>query len=86
MQDLRKRRKQSTLWRRPGTTTVAAGLSKNFVFTERLRPRFEGTFSNLLHHKAFRPQRTAETELANFPCGLISRSSAPIALGPAFER
>jgi hypothetical protein len=53
--------------------TIASSLSKNFHITERLPLRFEGTFTNLLNHKAFRPRRTAETELASFPCGLISR-------------
>jgi hypothetical protein len=34
----------------PGTTTIAAGLAKNFHITERVRLRFEGTFTNLLNH------------------------------------
>ena len=37
----------------PGTTTIAAGLSKNFRLTERKRLRFEGTFTNLLNHPNF---------------------------------
>jgi len=45
----------------PGTTTVAAGLSKNFQVTERLRLRFEGTFTNLLNHPNFAPPPTNVT-------------------------
>jgi hypothetical protein len=37
----------------PGTATIAAGLSKNFQINERLRLRFEGTFTNLLNHPNF---------------------------------
>jgi Carboxypeptidase regulatory-like domain/TonB dependent receptor len=37
----------------PGTTTIAAGASKTFHLTERLRLRFEGTFTNLLNHPNF---------------------------------
>jgi hypothetical protein len=42
----------------PGTTTVAAGLSKTFHLYERLRLRFEGTFTNLLNHPNFAPPPT----------------------------
>jgi hypothetical protein len=45
----------------PGTTTIAAGLSKNFHLTERLRFRFEGTFTNLLNHPNFAPPPTSVT-------------------------
>jgi hypothetical protein len=45
----------------PGTTTIAAGLSKNFHLTERLRLRFEGTFTNLLNHPNFAPPPTNVT-------------------------
>jgi len=45
----------------PGTTTIAAGLSKNFHITERLRLRFEGTFTNLLNHPNFAPPPTNVT-------------------------
>ena len=41
----------------PGTATIAAGLSKTFHLTERMR--FESTFTNLLNHPNFAPpQRT----------------------------
>jgi hypothetical protein len=45
----------------PGTTTIAAGVSKNFPITERLRLRFEGTFTNLLNHPNFAPPPTNVT-------------------------
>ena len=37
----------------PGTVTIAAGLAKTFHLTERVRLRFEGTFTNLLNHPNF---------------------------------
>ncbi|HTS49308.1 MAG TPA: TonB-dependent receptor [Bryobacteraceae bacterium] len=37
----------------PGTTTVSAGLAKNFQIWERLRMRFEATYTNLLNHPNF---------------------------------
>jgi Carboxypeptidase regulatory-like domain len=45
----------------PGTTGIAAGLSKNFHLTERMRMRFEGTFTNLLNHPNFAPPPTNVT-------------------------
>jgi hypothetical protein len=45
----------------PGTTTIAAGLAKNFQITERLRLRFESTFTNLLNHPNFAPPPTNVT-------------------------
>jgi hypothetical protein len=45
----------------PGTTTIATGLSKSFHITERLRLRFEGTFTNLLNHPNFAPPPTNVT-------------------------
>ncbi len=45
----------------PGTSTIAAGLSKNFHLTERMRLRFEGTFTNLLNHPNFAPPPTNVT-------------------------
>jgi hypothetical protein len=45
----------------PGTTTIAGGLSKNFFITERLRLRFEATFTNLLNHPNFAPPPTNVT-------------------------
>jgi len=37
----------------PGTIAVAGGLSKNFRLRERVRLRFESTFTNLLNHPNF---------------------------------
>jgi hypothetical protein len=37
----------------PSTSTIAAGLAKNFQLSERFRLRFEGTFTNLLNHPNF---------------------------------
>jgi hypothetical protein len=45
----------------PGATTIAARLSKTFHLSERLRLRFEGTFTNLLHHPNFAPPPTNVT-------------------------
>jgi hypothetical protein len=39
----------------PGTAAVAAGLSKTFAIRERLRLRFEATFTNLPNHPNFAP-------------------------------
>lgn len=41
--------------------TVAAGLAKNFHITERMRLRFEGTFTNLFNHPNFAPPPTSVT-------------------------
>jgi hypothetical protein len=45
----------------PGTTTIAAGLAKNLQVTERMRLRFEATFTNLLNHPSFAPPPTNVT-------------------------
>jgi hypothetical protein len=45
----------------PGTTTIAAGLSKRFHVTERMRLRFESTFTKLLNHPNFAPPPTNVT-------------------------
>ncbi len=37
----------------PGTTTLSAGLSKTFAIWERLRMRFEATYTNILNHPNF---------------------------------
>lgn len=39
----------------PGTIAVSAGLSKIFPITERVRMRFEATFTNALNHTNFAP-------------------------------
>jgi hypothetical protein len=45
----------------PGTSTIAAGLAKNFQIRERLRLRFESTFTNLMNHPNFAPPPTNVT-------------------------
>ena len=45
----------------PGTSTIVAGLSKTFHLTERMRLRFEGTFTNLMNHPNFAPPPTNVT-------------------------
>jgi hypothetical protein len=45
----------------PGTATVAAGLAKSFQVTERLRLRFECTFTNIFNHPNFAPPPTNVT-------------------------
>jgi len=45
----------------PGTSTIAAGLSKTVPMNERMRLRFEGTFTNLLNHPNFAPPPTNVT-------------------------
>lgn len=57
----------------PGTTAIAAGLSKTFHLTERMRLRFESTFTNLLNHSTF----------ATPPTNVTPR---PSALSKAFNR
>jgi len=45
----------------PGTSTIAAGLAKNFHLTERFRLRFDATFTNLMNHPNFAPPPTNVT-------------------------
>ncbi len=45
----------------PGTTTIAAGVSKVFPLKESLRLRFEATFTNILNHPNFAPPPTNVT-------------------------
>jgi len=52
----------------PGTSTIAAGLAKNFHITERLRLRFEGTFTNLMNHPNFAPP---PTNVTSFTFGVV---------------
>jgi Carboxypeptidase regulatory-like domain len=42
----------------PGTMSAAVGLSKSFILFERLRLRFEASFTNLLNHPNFAPPST----------------------------
>jgi hypothetical protein len=39
----------------PGTVTVAAGLAKEYSFTEKAKLRFEATYTNIANHPNFAP-------------------------------
>ena len=52
----------------PGTVTIAAGLSKTFHLTERMRMRIESTLTNLFNH----PNRAAPpTNVTSSPFGIV---------------
>jgi hypothetical protein len=50
----------------PGTTTIAVGLAKKFVLSERFQLRLEGTFTNILNHPNFAPPSTDVTSPSTF--------------------
>jgi hypothetical protein len=50
----------------PGTISVSAGLSKTFQIRERMRLRFESTFTNVLNHTNFAPPATAISSPSTF--------------------
>ena len=52
----------------PGTTAVAAGLSKTFHLSERMRLRFESTFTNLFNHPNF---ATPPTNVTSSSFGIV---------------
>ncbi|MGB2606092.1 MAG: carboxypeptidase regulatory-like domain-containing protein [Candidatus Sulfotelmatobacter sp.] len=54
----------------PGTAAVSLGLAKTFRPTERLRVRFESTFTNVLNHTNFAPPATQIDVPATF--GVLS--------------
>lgn len=54
----------------PGTATVSLGLAKNFAITERMKFRFESTFTNVLNHTNFAPPATQIDNTATF--GVLS--------------
>jgi len=54
----------------PGTAAVSLGLAKTFHPTERLRVRFESTFTNVLNHTNFAPPATQIDVPATF--GVLS--------------
>jgi hypothetical protein len=54
----------------PGTQTVSLGLAKVFKVTERMRVRFESTFTNVLNHTNFAPPATQIDNTATF--GVLS--------------
>ena len=47
----------------PGTVAISGGLSKSFAITERLRARFEATFTNLANHPNFAARRWMSAHL-----------------------
>jgi hypothetical protein len=50
----------------PGTISVSGGLSKELQITERLRLRFESTFTNVLNHTNFAPPATSVSSPLTF--------------------
>jgi len=50
----------------PGMIDVDAGLAKHFQITERLRLRFEATFTNILNHTNFAPPATNVSNPSTF--------------------
>jgi hypothetical protein len=54
----------------PGTTAVSLGVAKVFPVTERVRMRFESTFTNVLNHTNFAPPATQIDVPATF--GVLS--------------
>ncbi len=54
----------------PGTATASLGLAKVFSFTERIRVRFESSFTNVLNHTNFAPPTTQIDVPATF--GVLS--------------
>ena len=55
---------------KPGTAAVSLGLAKVFPVTERVRMRFESTFTNVLNHTNFAPPATQIDVPATF--GVLS--------------
>jgi len=50
----------------PGMIDVDAGLAKHFQITERVRLRFEASFTNILNHTNFAPPATNVSNPSNF--------------------
>jgi hypothetical protein len=50
----------------PGTVTVAGGLAKSFLLTEKVRMRFEATFSDILNHPKFAAPPTDVSSTSTF--------------------
>lgn len=50
----------------PGTVAIAAGLAKTFIFGEKVRMRFESTFTNLPNHLNYAPPATDVTSPSTF--------------------
>ena len=54
----------------PGTEAVSLGLAKNFAVNERVKVRFESTFTNVLNHTNFAPPATQIDNATTF--GVLS--------------
>jgi len=54
----------------PGTAAVSLGLAKNFALTEKVKLRFESTFTNVLNHTNFAPPATQIDNTTTF--GILS--------------
>jgi hypothetical protein len=54
----------------PGTAAVSLGVAKSFAVTERVRARFETTFTNVLNHTNFAPPATVVDSPSTF--GVLS--------------
>src|SRR5229473_3891934 len=52
----------------PGTINLSLGLSKDFQLTERVKFKFESSFTNLPNHPNFDDPRNNLTECAGSPC------------------
>ena len=50
----------------PGTVAIAAGLAKTFALGERVRIKFESTFTNLPNHLNYAPPATDVTSPSTF--------------------
>ena len=50
----------------PGTVSIAGGMSKSLAIVERLRLRFEATFTNILNHPNFAPPPTDVSSPSTF--------------------
>lgn len=61
----------------PGTILVNAGLAKIFPIHERIKMRFEATFTNVLNHTNFAPPATNVSSPATF--GVLQSAQTGIA-------
>jgi hypothetical protein len=50
----------------PGTIAVSTGLGKTFPFRDRVKVRFEATFTNVLNHTNFAPPATNVSDPSTF--------------------
>jgi hypothetical protein len=64
----------------PGTIAVAAGLGKTFLLTERLKLRFETTFTNVLNHTNYAPPAVNVSNPQTF--GVLQSNQTSANAGP----